>query len=363
MPRSFYDELRATAAELEADDAVKVVVVHGAGKCFSVGGDIEDFGNIPEGVAARRAYMREALNGFRAWDELPKPVIAAVHGHALGGGCELTMVCDIVVADETARFGTPEAGVGLVPGPGHGARARAREPALDEVHGAHRPAADRRGGPARRAGQHRRARGRAPRRGRAARRHRRLALAAGDLGRQGHPRNRARGRRSSRSPSRSRCCRSARTSPRASPRSRSAVPPAFEERGPPMATAPIDARTRPGRDAARAPAAALRRRDGEHEALVFPDARLTYASWPTARGRSRLAGRARRAARRARRDPDDQPPGHRGLDLRRSRCRAPTVVPVNARYRTAELGSIVEDADMVALLTHDRRTRTSTSPR
>jgi enoyl-CoA hydratase/carnithine racemase len=118
MPRSFYNELRATARELEADAAVKVVVIHGAGKCFSVGGDIDDFGNIPEGVAARRAYMREALEGFRAWDELPKPVIAAVHGHALGGGCELTMVCDIVVADETARFGTPEAGVGLVPGPG-----------------------------------------------------------------------------------------------------------------------------------------------------------------------------------------------------------------------------------------------------
>jgi enoyl-CoA hydratase len=118
MPRSFYGELRATAQELEADAAVKVVVIHGAGKCFSVGGDIDDFGNIPEGVAARRAYMREALEGFRAWDELPKPVIAAVHGHALGGGCELTMVCDIVVADETARFGTPEAGVGLVPGPG-----------------------------------------------------------------------------------------------------------------------------------------------------------------------------------------------------------------------------------------------------
>jgi enoyl-CoA hydratase/carnithine racemase len=118
MPRSFYNELRATAKELEADDAVRVVVIHGAGRCFSVGGDIDDFGNIPAGVAARRAYMREALEGFRAWDELPKPVIAAVHGHALGGGCELTMVCDIVVADETARFGTPEAGVGLVPGPG-----------------------------------------------------------------------------------------------------------------------------------------------------------------------------------------------------------------------------------------------------
>src|SRR4051794_1153238 len=118
MPRSFYNELRDTADELTANSDVRVVVVHGAGKCFSVGGDIDDFGNIPGGVAARREYMREALNGFRAWDELPKPVIAAVHGHALGGGCELTMVCDIVVADETARFGTPEAGVGLIPGPG-----------------------------------------------------------------------------------------------------------------------------------------------------------------------------------------------------------------------------------------------------
>ena len=118
MPRSFYNELRDTADELTANRDVRVVVVHGAGKCFSVGGDIDDFGNIPGGVAARRDYMREALNGFRAWDELPKPVIAAVHGHALGGGCELTMVCDIVVADETAKFGTPEAGVGLIPGPG-----------------------------------------------------------------------------------------------------------------------------------------------------------------------------------------------------------------------------------------------------
>lgn len=118
MPRSFYAELREAAAELAADDAVRVVVFHGAGRCFSVGGDIEDFGRIPGGVAARRAYMREALGAFRAIDELPKPVLAAVHGHALGGGCELTMVCDIVVADETACFGTPEAGVGLIPGPG-----------------------------------------------------------------------------------------------------------------------------------------------------------------------------------------------------------------------------------------------------
>jgi enoyl-CoA hydratase len=115
MPRGFWAELTGVLAELEGDDAVRAVVIHGAGRCFSVGGDIEDFGGIG-GVADRRAYMREALGAFRALEDLPKPVIAAVHGHALGGGCELTMACDIVVADETATFGTPEAAVGLVPG-------------------------------------------------------------------------------------------------------------------------------------------------------------------------------------------------------------------------------------------------------
>jgi enoyl-CoA hydratase/carnithine racemase len=118
MPRSFFaDELPEAVAAVGADERVRVVVLSGAGRCFSVGGDIEDFGNIG-GVADRRAYMAEALGAYRVLDELAKPTIAAVHGHVMGGGCELTMVCDIVVADATARFGTPEAGVGLVPGPG-----------------------------------------------------------------------------------------------------------------------------------------------------------------------------------------------------------------------------------------------------
>ena len=117
MPRSFWGELTSTLSDIEADDAIRVVVFHGAGRCFSVGGDIEDFGEIG-GVADRRAYMREALGAYKVLEALPKPTIAAVHGHALGGGAELTLVCDIVIADETARFGTPEAAVGLVPGLG-----------------------------------------------------------------------------------------------------------------------------------------------------------------------------------------------------------------------------------------------------
>jgi enoyl-CoA hydratase len=117
MPRSFWGELVQAVRDIETDDAIRVAVFHGAGRCFSVGGDIEDFGAIG-GVADRRAYMREALGAYKLVEALPKPTIAAVHGHALGGGCELTLVCDIVIADETARFGTPEAAVGLVPGLG-----------------------------------------------------------------------------------------------------------------------------------------------------------------------------------------------------------------------------------------------------
>lgn len=117
MSRGFFRELEERVAEADRDSSVRVLVFHGAGTCFSVGGDIEGFGELG-GTGDRRAYVQEALRSYRAVEEISKPTIAAVHGHALGGGCELTMVCDIVVADETARFGTPEAGVGLFPGPG-----------------------------------------------------------------------------------------------------------------------------------------------------------------------------------------------------------------------------------------------------
>jgi enoyl-CoA hydratase len=114
---TFWGELRQTMARVAADEAVRVAIVHGAGTCFSVGGDIEGFGELA-GTAARRAYVADAMAAFQAVENMPKPTIAAVHGYALGGGCELTMVCDIVVADETARFGTPETAVGLFPGLG-----------------------------------------------------------------------------------------------------------------------------------------------------------------------------------------------------------------------------------------------------
>ena len=86
--------------QAEQDDAVRVLIFHGAGRCFSVGGDIEGFGELT-GAGDKRAYLREAMGAMQAVDTFTKPTIAAVHGHAVGGGCELTMVCDIVIADET----------------------------------------------------------------------------------------------------------------------------------------------------------------------------------------------------------------------------------------------------------------------
>jgi enoyl-CoA hydratase/carnithine racemase len=117
MTRGFWEDLRRVLSQAEADDAVRVLIFSGAGRCFSVGGDIEGFGEL-SGAADKRAYLREAMFAMRAVEEFTKPTIAAVHGHAVGGGCELTIVCDIVIADETAQFGTPEATVGLIPGPG-----------------------------------------------------------------------------------------------------------------------------------------------------------------------------------------------------------------------------------------------------
>lgn len=117
MSRRFWPELREVLASTASDATLRVLVVHGAGRCFSVGGDIDTFAEM-ESAALRRAFSAECLDTLRMVEELPQPVIAAVHGYALGGGCELTMVCDLVVADKTAVFGTPETAVGLYPGLG-----------------------------------------------------------------------------------------------------------------------------------------------------------------------------------------------------------------------------------------------------
>lgn len=113
----FWTDLQRLLDDAAANPAVRVLVVHGAGRCFSAGGDIEGFGELAD-IPARRRYQELAMQAFRAFETFPKPTIAAVHGYALGGGCELTLVTDLVIADSTAVFGMPEASVGLMPGLG-----------------------------------------------------------------------------------------------------------------------------------------------------------------------------------------------------------------------------------------------------
>ncbi|NKQ58038.1 enoyl-CoA hydratase/isomerase family protein [Amycolatopsis sp. K13G38] len=117
LTAGFWDDLQDLLRDAAGDSAVRALVLYGRGQCFSAGGDIAGFGELTT-VPARRDYQERAFAAFRALERFPKPTFAAVHGYALGGGCELTMVTDVVVADSTARFGTPEASVGLMPGLG-----------------------------------------------------------------------------------------------------------------------------------------------------------------------------------------------------------------------------------------------------
>jgi len=107
-------DLSLAMQELDEDDEVRVIIVTGGEKVFAAGADIKEMaerGPFDERIQERLAY-RDKINRIR------KPVIAAVSGFALGGGCELAMSCDIIIASETARFGQPEVNLGIIPGSG-----------------------------------------------------------------------------------------------------------------------------------------------------------------------------------------------------------------------------------------------------
>ncbi len=110
-------ELTRACAELAAAPEVRVVVFGAAGeRAFCAGADLKERAGMTDADILRQRPVIRAV--FGALLALPQPAIAAVHGFALGGGCELALSCDLVVADETAVFGLPEVTVGLVPGGG-----------------------------------------------------------------------------------------------------------------------------------------------------------------------------------------------------------------------------------------------------
>ena len=114
LSRQVMLEIRDALRELDDDDNVRVIILTGGQKVFAAGADIKQ-------MATATAIDMLNIDQFSTWDQIKKtrkPIIAAVSGFALGGGCELAMTCDMIIATETARFGQPEIKIGTMPGAG-----------------------------------------------------------------------------------------------------------------------------------------------------------------------------------------------------------------------------------------------------
>lgn len=107
-------ELAAVVEDLRTNESVKVLVLTGEGRAFVAGADISEM--VSKNPIDGLEFGHLGASVFRAIEQLPFPVIAAVNGFALGGGCELAMACDIRLASAKAKFGQPETGLGIIPG-------------------------------------------------------------------------------------------------------------------------------------------------------------------------------------------------------------------------------------------------------
>ena len=108
------EELVQALEDLDKDEGVRCIILTGSEKAFAAGADIKEMADS----SAAEMLIRDQ---FARWDRIrkvKKPLIAAVSGFALGGGCELSMACDIIIASETAKFGQPEINIGVMPGAG-----------------------------------------------------------------------------------------------------------------------------------------------------------------------------------------------------------------------------------------------------
>jgi enoyl-CoA hydratase len=107
-------ELVGALENLDADEAVRCIVLAGDERAFAAGADISELRDTP----TLDLYFGARLEKWDAIRKVRTPLIAAVSGYCLGGGCELAMACDLILASETAQFGQPETGVGVMPGAG-----------------------------------------------------------------------------------------------------------------------------------------------------------------------------------------------------------------------------------------------------
>lgn len=116
LNRQVQEELREVAAAATDDPAVRAVVVYGGEKVFAAGADIKEMSGMSySDMSARAGALSDSLDAVA---RIPKPVVAAITGYALGGGCEIALACDWRVAAEDAKVGLPEITLGLMPGAG-----------------------------------------------------------------------------------------------------------------------------------------------------------------------------------------------------------------------------------------------------
>jgi len=115
LSAALMDELRRALIDLESDDEIGCLVITGSEKAFAAGADIKEMQS--------KTYMDVYLEDFitATWEQITKirkPIIAAVSGYALGGGCEIAMMCDFIIAADNAKFGQPEINIATIPGAG-----------------------------------------------------------------------------------------------------------------------------------------------------------------------------------------------------------------------------------------------------
>lgn len=111
---SIFKELNQILAEYEKDPEVGCIVITGSEKAFAAGADIKEMKDKTYPLT----YTSDMLSWWENVTKIRKPIVGAVNGYALGGGCELAMMCDILLAGDSARFGQPEINLGTIPGMG-----------------------------------------------------------------------------------------------------------------------------------------------------------------------------------------------------------------------------------------------------
>ena len=114
LSSALMDELNAALDDFEADEKIGAIVITGSDKAFAAGADIKEMADLD----FITAYKNDLIADWARVSERRKPLIAAVAGYALGGGCELAMMCDFILAAENAKFGQPEINIGVMPGSG-----------------------------------------------------------------------------------------------------------------------------------------------------------------------------------------------------------------------------------------------------